>query len=702
MSKKKIEKLYGIKENDINRSNRKQIEKTLHKMKKNKRFQSQQKIFFTMLLATVFIFVGCNQASKTEETLQSETESTVTEDISEDSTDSQNSEKEKTTDNSSNTNNTTNVESTSSTSVTPISYTQLNQIVTYDTDDNNTDWNKESAVYVTLNGDSITLDGKGASVDGSVLTITSAGTYVITGTLNDGQIIIDTDKNSTVRLVLNGASITCSNHAAIYSKQADKTIITLEKGTENSITDGVTYQLEDGEDEPSGAIFSKDDLTINGTGTLKVVANYKDGIVSKDDLKVMEGTIYITSADDGLLGRDLLAIHSGVIELTTTGDGMKSTNDEDETKGNIVIENGTITISAKGKGINAKANLLFIDGTYHIVSEDDSIHSNYDIIFFDGIYTLSTGDDGVHADNTLTIQDGTISVTKSCEGLESYHMEILGGDITVVSSDDGINVAGGNDSLAGDSIQRSNTMSTDANSELKISGGIIKVDASGDGIDSNGTVEMTGGEVYVSGPSNSGNGALDYDKSFNVSGGTLVAAGSVGMAQNPSSTSSQKYISMTFTSAQTAGTEVSLRDKNGNVLAAFIPEKQYQNVIFSTKEITSGETYSIYSDEKQIVEFAVSEAATYVNESGITTSNEGMMGGKGNRGDRGQKGKMRPDSGTSSDGTNQTPPEMPERMEGQTPPEIPEGAEGQTPPEIPEGMEGQMPSQISEGVENQT
>lgn len=627
------------------------------KVYKNRKISKR---FSVALLIMILVLGGCAN-SDTEKNSLEKTTSAVIDNLSQSDSSGNTANENTSTENTANEN---------TAIVTPIAYTDVKDIVSYDENDVYTDWEQENPCYITLENNTASAKGTGVTIHGSVVTITKAGTYVFTGTLTDGQIVVDTDKDSVVHIVLNGVTVTCSDSAAFYSKQADKTILSLELGTENTFTDGTTYDLAEGEDEPSGAVFSKDDLTINGKGTLIVNANYKDGIVTKDDLKIMEGIIRVTSNDDALIGRDLLAIKSGTFTLNAAGDGLKTTNDEDEKKGNLVIEKGTFYINAQGKGMNVKANMLLLDGTYEMNTEDDALHSNYNIIVFGGTYTLATEDDGVHADQTLTISDGTIHITKSYEGLESYDMYIYGGDIKLTSSDDGINTAGGNDSSSTGGKFGKDSFNADDGSELQISGGNIIINASGDGIDSNGAVTITGGTVYVDGPTNSGNGALDYNAGFYVSGGVLVAAGSAGMTQNISSTSSQIGISMTFSSQQAAGTNVSLRDADGKVVVSYSPEKQYQNVIFSSPYIKSGSTYSIYSGETKVVEFSVTDIVTYVNESGLTTGNNGMGGAGGSmKGDKGGARGQMPFNDTEGTTDQPTPPEMPEGMDDSNNPE---------------------------------
>lgn len=525
-------------------------------------------------------------------------------------------------------------------------------LVAYDVDDLDQDWNSSGATSITLDGDAVTVQGGGAEVDGSTVTIVSSGAYVISGTLEDGQVRVDTEDKKAVKLVLNGADITCSTGSAIYVVNAEKTVITLAAGTVNRVADGAQYLFEDPEaDEPNAAIFSHDDLTINGSGALTVQANYDNGIQSKDDLKIVGGSITVTAVNDGIKGRDSVAIRDGNITVTAGGDGIQASNDTDAEKGFVFIEGGVITIVAgmdgiqaetgllvsggtisvtsgggsaeaeqhvalfpggpggqrpvetasaepddSAKGLKAGVNLIVTGGSIGIDSSDDAVHSNGSIAISGGELTLASGDDGMHADESVHIAGGAISIATSYEGIESAVIIIDGGTIHVVSSDDGINVSGGNDgsgTMGPRAGQDSFSASTDT--YLEINGGYVAVDAFGDGLDINGAVTMTGGVVIVHGPTSNGNGALDYMRGFEMSGGFLVAAGSSGMAQAPGASSSQRSVMVNFASAQAAGTPFHIETVDGEDVLTFLPSKAYQSVVFSSTELQDGSTYVVYT-----------------------------------------------------------------------------------------------------------
>ena len=422
-------------------------------------------------------------------------------------------------------------------------------------------WDSSEVIDIELNGNSITVNATGvATIDGSTVTITSAGTYRISGSLTDGQIIVDTDDKETMRLILNGIDVSCSTSSPIYILDAKKVIIVLEENTENYVKDGVSYVFKDTtEDEPNAAIFSKSDLTIFGDGLLNVDGNYNDGIASKDGLIIKSGTIIINSVDDGIRGKDYLIIKSGEITVNSGGDGMKSDNANDGTVGYISIENGVITITSGGdaiqaitdititggkitvtsgggsntptysdisaKGIKANVSVTVDGGTITANSADDAIHSNDKITINGGSFIISTGDDGFHADSSLIINGGDITISKSYEGLESATITINNGRIHIMSSDDGINVVGGNDASGFDRgpgmPPGQDPFAYSSDYYLHIYGGYIYVDAMGDGIDVNGVVEMTAGTLIINGPVANDNGALDFG-SFKITGGFLL------------------------------------------------------------------------------------------------------------------------------------------------------------------------------------
>lgn len=511
----------------------------------------------------------------------------------------------------------------------------------------------------------------GVSVAGSTITISAAGTYVLTGTLDDGQVLIAAGENDDVRLVLENASVSSTSTAPIYAKSADKVIISLPEGTENHVKDAVTGT--DGEDTLTGAVYAACDLSINGSGTLYIEAGANDAVSTKDDLRITGGTLEITAADDGLVANDGVLIRGGTLHITAGGDGIKAAKAEAD-KGYVyigggsisidadcdgiqaetsaLISGGTLEITAGGgantqdktgnamfggwtdtteesdtvsmKGVKAQAALTVTGGTLTLNTADDSLHSNGSTSVSGGAITAQAGDDGIHADDTLTISGGEITVTESYEGIEAGEILVTDGTIDVTASDDGFNAAGGTDDSAENGRFGPDSFAGDATKSLTFEGGTVTVEAGGDGLDSNGALTISGGTVLVSGPTDGANGIFDSGTSFTVNGGVLLGTGSAGMLETPGEDSAQNTLSAACSgSAQSA---VEIRDADGNVLAAYTAPKSFSVVVCSTPEIQQGETYTIYIDGEQAAQVACTGVV-----SGDTSGAGGMgsMGGFG-------------------------------------------------------------------------
>ncbi|MBQ3000376.1 MAG: carbohydrate-binding domain-containing protein [Oscillospiraceae bacterium] len=440
--------------------------------------------------------------------------------------------------------------------------------------------------------------------------ITRAGTYRISGNYS-GTVVIDAGDNK-VQLILDNANITAADGPAIYVKAADKVFLTLVG--ENILQDGKTYASGYTADNVDGAIFSRGDLAINGTGTLTVQAGYKHGIVSKDDLVITGGNILVEAPNVALSGKDCVKITSCVLNLTAGTDGIRSDNEEDASRGYVYIKDGMVTVTSdtdgiqahtalkcdapivnitttSGKGMKAGSDILIAGGSYHIQSQDDCVHSNNTIVISDGTLSLTSGDDGIHADTDLAVSGGDITITKSYEGMEASKLLISGGKMDITASDDGLNAAGGNDgsSMGGRPGQGFFSSST---GEISIGGGYLVINASGDGIDANGPITLSGGTVLVSGPTSGMNGAFDCDGTATVTGGYLIALGSNGMAQGFSAAENQGAALFSF-STQQGGTSFAVCDAQGNVVIAFTAEKTYASAAITAPGLQQGETYTV-------------------------------------------------------------------------------------------------------------
>ena len=504
-------------------------------------------------------------------------------------------------------------------------------------------YDEENSTVIKLSDDSTTCDSDAVQISGNTVTIIDEGTYILSGTLTDGMVIVDAEDTDKVQLVLDGVDITSAESAAIYVREADKVFITTASDSQNTLTNGGTYTAID-DNNIDAAIFSKSDLTLNGAGSLTITAKAGHGVVSKDDLVLTSRTYQIDAASHGLSGKDSVRIAGGSYTIVSGKDGIHAENADDTSLGFVYLEDGTFDITSDGDGISAgnwlqadggvytdkagggsenveksdgewqfgpgqqtestdtteedtvsmkaikaAGELILKGGKYSLDSADDTIHSNANITISDGEFTLASGDDGIHADSATTISGGTIDITESYEGIEGL------------------------------------------------------------------SIDITGGETYVSGPTNDGNSALDYNGTGTVTGGIFIAAGSSGMAENFGDSSTQGVMMVTVNS-QAAGSAVSLSDSSGNELVSWTPEKEYTSVIISCPEITTGQEYTLTtgSDTTQIT----MDSIVYGSGSGMG-GNPGNGGGPGNGGDMGQK----PDDGNgtgkgSGDGGNMgTPPE---------------------------------------------
>ncbi len=529
------------------------------------------------------------------------------------------------------------------------------------------DFEENGAVIIELNQDSATASDSSVIISGSTVTVTKDATHIISGTLNDGMIIVDAPDTAKLQLVLNGADITSSTSAPLYIKEADKVFVTLVG--ENTLTGGDSFTAID-DSNIDGVIFSKQDLTFNGEGSLTVSSPAGHGIVGKDDLVFAGGSYTVTSSSHCIQANDSVRIKNATISVDAGKDGIHAENSDNAEKGFVYISGGDLKIESEGDGISASYytqiqsgnieitagggsengskkssdsfgrfgggggmhggmmkpggrgmsataydteaddsstsmkgiksgnSMLISGGSIIINSADDGIHSNVSATINGGDFQIASGDDAIHAEESLTVTGGTFNITDSYEGLEALHIEISGGDISLVASDDGLNAAGGTD-LSGNG-GRDNMfgggmpgggMSSSSNGSIVISGGTIYINASGDGIDANGTLEITGGYTTVVGPTQGDTATLDYDKTGTISGGTFIGTGASNMAQSFSE--SEQGVIAVSVGSQSAGTKITVKNKNGNEVIAHSPELSFQVVIISSPDIISGEEYTL-------------------------------------------------------------------------------------------------------------
>lgn len=543
------------------------------------------------------------------------------------------------------------------------------------------DYREEDCVRISFSGNSASASSNSVILSGSTVTLTEEATYLLSGTLEDGMILVDAPEDAKLRLILDGVSITNSASAPLYIRQADKVFVTLAEGSENTLENGGVFTEMDG-NSIDGAVFSKQDLTFNGSGSLTVISPAGHGIVCKDDLVFTGGTYTLNTASHALDANDSVRITGDTVMTVHAGkDGIHCEHSEDASLGFLYISGGTLRLEAEGDGISASAwleitggafdlltgggsvngsktssdhfggfmggrpgpmrpggfgntlsqedgtsmkgikaagSIRITGGSFRIDSADDGVHSDTSVTVAGGTFEIASGDDAFHGEETLTVTAGTVNISESYEGLEALHVDIQGGDIRLVASDDGLNAAGGTDSSGtggrdgmfggpgGGPGGRPGGMGpqpSGGNGSIQVSGGTLSVTASGDGMDANGTLEISGGHITVEGPTQGDTATLDYDTSAVITGGTFIGTGAYGMAQTFSG-SEQGVIALSVGNQQ-AGTEITVKDSHGNTILSHTPSLSFAVVILSSPSMVSGETYTITVGEAS-GEFAAS------------------------------------------------------------------------------------------------
>lgn len=509
----------------------------------------------------------------------------------------------------------------------------------------------------------------------STVTISEEGTYVLSGDLS-GMIVVDAPDTAKLQIVLNGVKVTSTTSAALYVREADKVFVTLAENTENTLENGGTFESID-DNNIDAAVFSKQDITFNGSGSLTVTSPVGHGIVSKDDLVITGGSYTVNCASHGLDANDSIRIVNASLNIRAGKDALHAENNDDASLGFVYLESGSYVLNAEGDGISAGSTLTVKDGSYTITagggsvngsqassdnyggfmgggmmgggmmrpdgmggqprttstitsttedsasmkglksgtgmtlsggsftidSADDGIHANTSAAIAGGNYTIASGDDGIHAEDTLTVSDGNIQITESYEGLEALHIRISGGNITLKAGDDGLNAAGGTDNsgmtggrdgMFGGGMMGGG-MSANSDGSIVISGGELYINASGDGIDANGYLEITGGHTVVCGPTMGDTATLDYDTSATITGGTFIGTGASGMAQTFSD--SEQGVIAVQVGQQSAGTLIRVTDASGRDLIRHEPELSFAVVILSSPDLVSGTEYTVYVGE---------------------------------------------------------------------------------------------------------
>ena len=493
-------------------------------------------------------------------------------------------------------------------------------------------YDEESAVRIELNGSSISASSDSVQSNGTTAILTEEATYIVSGTLDDGMLVVDADEAAKLQIVLDNASITSSTSAALYVLEAGKVFVTLAEGSQNALANGGSFVAIDDSDI-DGAVYSKQDLTFNGSGALTVTSPAGHGIVGNDDLVLAGGTYTVASASHGLNANDSVRI-TGETDLTLDAgkDGIHAENNDDASLGFVYISGGTFAIEAEGDGISAGAYLQITDGAYDILAGGGSVNgesqSSESWGGFRGgrMETASSAEEtsesstsmkGLKAVSSLVISGGAFTIDAADDTVHSNAgMTVSGGTFAIATGDDGLNAAGGTDGSGstggrdgrfgggwmgggrgGRGGMGGGFSSASSEGSIAISGGTLTIQASGDGLDANGTIEITGGTTVVTGPTSGDTAVPDYDTSAAIAGGTFLGTGAAGMAQTfrsaPQTFRSAEQGVVTERVSGEAGEEIVLADASGTALLTLSPALDFQFIVLSSPDLVSGETYTL-------------------------------------------------------------------------------------------------------------
>ncbi len=468
----------------------------------------------------------------------------------------------------------------------------------------------------------------GVSVENGTVTITSGGTYRLSGEYS-GQVKIEAVKTDTVRLVLDNAKITNSTGAALNVVSAAEAIIYTAAGTTNTVADEANYTAT-GDDDPDAAIYSAANLTLAGEGSLSVKGSYEEGIHTTGGLVIASGTLEVNAANTGIKGKDYVDITGGIVNVTAAQDGIKSTNTNDESKGFTRLSAGSVTISAGDDGLKAPHTLEISGGTLNIEKSNEGIEAQY-INILDGDVTVNSTDDGINASLKDSSSDTSSDTTSGTAPAGQQTQQNQNGQAQQAPAGGGT-APGGSQGSTGQNQNMPQPPTDGAmpgggggtfevvDAAINISGGTVVVNAEGDGIDSNGTATFSGGTVTVNGPTAGGNNALDSNGDLLLNGGTVTAGSTADMFEAPSSASTSGYLKITDSSALTQGSTIQVTDSSGTVVANYkITKSGVQLVLVSNKNIVKGQSYTV-SVTSGSVDAASTTAASGASELGSFTA----------------------------------------------------------------------------------
>lgn len=581
--------------------------------------------------------------------------------------------------------------------------------------DSDTAYDADTTISLDLSQLDKATQAPGVSVDGSQVTLTQEGTYLVSGQLAEGTLAVDAPQDAKIHLVLQETTLSSSTDTPLAITQADKVFITLEGNS--SLSQTSEDAVSEGSSSPC-ALLSSSDLTLNGGGLLTITSAAGKGIDCKDDLVIAGGTYQIEAASHGAEANDSLCIKEASLQITSGKDGLHAENDDDASLGYVYVESGSLDIESQGDGVSASSWMDIADGSLSITSgggsseatpdsntqalgeppaqpdaqngslalgrpgqdssdapgfggkdspsqgqtppsgtmppampsgealgsnaqmppaagpedaaapsgtsavtgsvegagdtasakglkaggaltvrggtltidaEDDALHSDGDLSLSGGELELASGDDGAHAEGTLTVSGGAIAISTCYEGLEGAQVVIQDGAIELIATDDGVNASNSSTAQAfGPQAQGGSSCA------ITISGGTLDIQASGDAIDSNGSLEITGGTIACEGPTQGDTSILDFDTTGTITRGTLKGTGAAKMVQTLTSTT--QGVLTVNTGTQQAGATVTLKDETGAVVETWEPSQPYELIIFSSSRIVPNATYHVEVD----------------------------------------------------------------------------------------------------------
>ncbi len=435
-------------------------------------------------------------------------------------------------------------------------------------------YDESKSALIRLNGTSAVCSSDAVKISGSTVTITDEGTYILSGSLDDGMVIIDAEKTDKTQLVLDGVTIRSETSAPIYVRQADKVFLTLAPGSTNSLSNGGTFTAID-ENNIDAVIFSKDDLTLNGSGILIVTSPAGHGIVSKDSLKITGGIYDINCASHGLAGKDDVCIVNAEFTIISGKDGIHGENTDDASLGFVYIQSGSLDISAEGDGISASACLQIKDGSFRILSGGGSVNGTAPssgswgsfmgggrheggkmgggmmgsapdqsseaedtadstsmkgvkagaaLTINGGVFTIDAADDAVHSNDCVTVSGGTFEIASGDDGFHAdVTLTVTGGTIRITGSYEGLEgqhvvISGGDITLTASDDGVNAAGGTDLSGQGGRDG---MFGGPGMGSSSNGSITISGGTLQIT---SYGDG-IDANGSLEITGGNIIVSG---------------------------------------------------------------------------------------------------------------------------------------------------------------------------------